>query len=128
MFTFHRFKSRGIGLVATQNIKQGTFLGDYYSKIINVTSNTRHVYNGWIETYPLGRFLNHNPSCNLELVLKKNRVELFTAEDILENTELTVNYLSAANLINLPEHLRIDYHFQDFQFLEETLNFSKNLI
>lgn len=125
MYSFYKFHSRGIGIISSDLIFKDTLIGEYYSKNIQITVNTRHVYDGWIETTPLGRFLNHNPQSNLRLILEENTVKAYAVEDIAPKTELTVNYIEAADIINLPYSLRVKYNFDNFTYDSENIDIQK---
>lgn len=128
MYNFYKFTTRGVGIVSTVPIVGGTLVGEYYSKNIQITPNTRHVYDGWIETSPLGRFLNHSPQSNLRLILEKNAVKAYAVEDIAPEVELTVNYIEAANTINLPNSYRVKYNFYNFTYENENIFIQKAFI
>lgn len=128
MFTLYKFFSRGVGVVSTTTITKGTLIGYYYSKNIIPSEKNRLLFNGWVETYPLGRFLNHSIDCNLNLILDKDVVMIYSAELIHPGIELTVNYIQAVDLIKLPDHLIIKYGIKNFGYEEEIIDLNKPLI
>ena len=76
----------GLGLIAIDDIEEGTSLG------------ISHIYdqrfeNNWIRT-PLGGFINHsdNPNCVKMKDLLSNFYHLIASEDIKMGEELTVTY------------------------------------
>lgn len=128
MFTLYKFSTKGIGVVSTTVIPKGTFIGHYYSKNIIPSEKNRLLHDGWVETYPLGRFLNHNMKSNLRLILDKDVVMIYSDQIININEELTVNYLKAVNLINLPDRLIAKYGIKNFEYEEELIDLSKSFI
>ena len=128
MYTFYKFKTRGIGLISTQFIKKDTYLGDYYSKEISSSPTTRHVFDGWIETDPLGRYLNHSINCNTYLLPDTYRVKIYSLTDIQVNTEVTVNYLKVGESINLPDDFRRRYKIFEYPYVEEEIILDKYTI
>lgn len=128
MYSFYNFKSRGIGIITNTSIKKDTYVGIYFSKNQQISSDSRLIYNGWIETNPLGRFLNHNSNCNLYFVKKEYDIELYTKVDININTELTVDYTQIVKLINLPDSLILAYEIFNYEYIEEVITINKNII
>jgi hypothetical protein len=128
MYSLYKFQTRGIGVISDMDIIKDTFIGNYFSKNEQLTPNSRLIYNGWVETNPLGRYLNHNINSNLYLIKKDNVIELYTNENIFAHTELTINYMDIIELIDLPEHLILEYGISDFNYIEETINLNKNII
>ncbi len=128
MYSLYRFKTRGIGVVSTIDIPNGTFIGNYLSKKEQLTSESRLIYDGWIETNPLGRYLNHNSDSNLYLIKNGDNIELYSKYDIKINTELTVDYFEIKNLINLPDSLVLSYEIYNFDYIEEEIVTNKNII
>lgn len=128
MYSFYNFKNRGIGIISNIDIQKNTYIGEYLSKKEQLSPHSRLIYDGWIETNPLGRFLNHNIDCNLYFVKKENIIELYTLADIHKHTELTVDYTKIQNLINLPDSLVLEYHIFNFDYIEEEIIIQKNII
>lgn len=110
------FPSRGVGLVAMEDIDAITNLGDYLIKGGQITKDTMEVWDGWVETPILGRYLNHNRSANTFPIMKDGRVIIYTKNKIQSNEELTVNYLEVAALINLPDEKREAFGIKDFEY------------
>lgn len=94
---------KGVGIVASKEIKEGTFLGVYFKKDIELIKDCSYVFNGWIETYPLGRYLNHSFSPNLSFEITNCEVQLYTNIAVSRETELTVDYLKLKNLLFIPD-------------------------
>lgn len=122
IFEKYNFSSRGIGIISTQKISNNFFIGDYFTKSHPVTTQSRFIYDGWIETNPLGRFLNHNRNPNCTLKLCKNVIEIYTNREIGEFEELTINYLDVINLISLPKSLIERYSIIDYDYVDEVIN------
>ena len=128
MYSLYKFKHRNIGVVSDINISYGTYIGNYFSKKEQLSSESRLIYDGWIETNPLGRYLNHNLDCNLNLVKKDNVIELYANRNIPKHTELTVDYTNIVKLINLPESLVLTYEIFNFDYIEEEVIINKSII
>lgn len=128
IYTFYNFKTRGIGLISKTRIPKDTCIGNYLSKNIQLTPQSRFIYNGWIETNPLGRYLNHNPNSNLILVKGDGVIEAHAKMDIDANVELTVNYMDIIKIIDLPKDLVEKYKIFDYDYVEEKILLNSNLI
>lgn len=128
MYSLYKFKTRGIGVVSTIDIPNGTFIGNYLSKKEQLTTESRLIYNGWIETNPLGRYLNHNTNCNLSFLKKDDVIEVYSNQNILKNTELTVDYTEIIKLIKLPEMMVWNYEIFNYDYIEEEIVTQKNII
>jgi hypothetical protein len=68
MFRKYNFKSRGVGIISSKLIPSNTFIGNYFTKTETITTESRLIYEGWVETNPLGRYLNHNRISNCNLI------------------------------------------------------------
>jgi hypothetical protein len=128
MYSLYKFKTRGIGVVSTINIPKDTLVGNYFSKKEQLTSESRLIYDGWIETNPLGRYLNHNKNSNLRFLKKDDVIEIYTNQNILKNTELTVDYTQIIKLINLSDSLVLAYEIFNYDYIEEEIVTNKNII
>jgi len=128
MYYLYKFKTRGIGIVSTIDIPMDTFVGNYLSKKEQLTSESRLIYDGWIETNPLGRYLNHNKNSNLRFLKKDDVIEIYTNQTILKNTELTVDYTQIIKLINLSDSLVLAYEIFNYDYIEEEIVTNKNII
>lgn len=128
MITKHQFRTRGIGLITTKPIQKNSLVGNYLEKNIIVSSESRPIIDGWIETNPFGRYLNHNANPNLYFVVKKNKIEIYSKHDIKEYTELTVNYIDILKLLNIPDNLKSKFHIVDFEYIEEDIKITKQII
>ncbi len=128
MFKKHNFKSRGIGIISSISIPVDTFIGNYFTKSETISTESRLIYEGWVETNPLGRYLNHNrtPNCNLEL--DGDSIKIYTNRDINQFEELTINYLDVIKIIELPIRLTNKYGVFDFDYIEEDVIIKQNLI
>ncbi len=128
MFKKHNFKSRGIGIISSISIPSNTFIGNYFTKSETISTESRLIYEGWVETNPLGRYLNHNriPNCNLEL--DGDSIKIYTNRDINQFEELTINYLDVIKIIELPMRLINKYGVFDFNYMKEEVIIKQNLI
>ena len=126
MFTKYNFESRGLGIIATTEIPAQTHIGSYFTKSESVTDENRMIYDGWIETNPLGRYMNHNRDNNCDLYLSGDVIKLVTNRNVRLHEELTVNYLHIIKAINLPEELVRKYDIRDFDYVEEIINIFEN--
>jgi hypothetical protein len=126
MFTKYNFESRGLGMIATTPISAKTQIGTYFTKGESVTEENRLIFDGWVESNPLGRYMNHNRNNNCDLYLSGDTINLVTNRDIRTHEELTVNYLHIIKAINLPEELVKKYDIRDFDYVEEIIDISKN--
>ena len=126
MFTKYNFESRGLGIIATTDIPSQTHIGSYFTKDESVTEENRLIYDGWVETNPLGRYMNHNRDNNCDLYLSGDVIKLVTNRSVRLHQELTVNYLHIIKAMNLPDELVKKYDIRDFDYVEEIINISKN--
>ena len=82
--TIKSSKIDGLGLFATENIKESTSLG-----ISHVSD--RWFSGGYIRT-PLGGFVNHNNTPNCRTSLEGRLIYIITTTDIKAGEELTLKY------------------------------------
>jgi len=128
MFKRYKFNSRGIGIISSKVIPFNTLIGNYFTKSEPITIESRFIYNGWVETNPLGRYLNHNRNPNCNLILNKDSIEIYTNKEISVFEELTINYMNVVDLIELPESLIDRYSIIDYDYIEEEIIIQKELI
>lgn len=128
MFKRYKFNSRGIGIISSKIIPFNTLVGNYFTKKEPITNESRLIYEGWIETNPLGRYLNHNRTPNCNLILKNDIIQIYTNREISVFQELTVNYLDVINIIELPIRLKNKYGIYDFDYIEEEVVIKQDLI
>lgn len=128
MYRIYNFKTRGIGVISTKEILNNSLVGYYFTKIEPITIESRFIYDGWIETNPLGRYINHNRNPNCRLVLNNDVIEIYTKRNIEELEEITVNYLEIVELISLPESLVERYAIKDYDYIEENIIKKTNII
>lgn len=128
MFKKYNFQTRGIGLISTKEISKDMYIGDYFTKFEPITIESRFIYDGWIETNPLGRYLNHNRLPNCRLVLDGSIIRIFTNKDIKEFEEFTINYLDIIEIIKLPKFLIEKYSIIDYDYNEETVSKTLKMI
>ena len=128
-YNIFKFKTRGLGVVCGDTIKEGTYIGNYFEK--NIVSNevSRHIYNRWFETPFFGRYLNHNNLPNCKLELSTDSIKIIANKDINVNEEITVNYLDVIDILNLPKEEVLKHGIQNFEYIEEPIDlFSKQAI
>ena len=115
-FNIIDFPERGKGLVSIQTIFPGKVIGLYLSKELEPILEGRVLYDGWIESTPIGRYVNHSnrPNCNVSL--DSNNISLVSNNVIDYHEEITVNYLEVAELINLPKNQYSKYGIEDFSY------------
>ena len=120
-----KFKTRGHGIVAVDNISKGDVIGNYFEK--NHTSNEipRYIYDGWFENPFLGRYINHNKNSNCKLSIKDDCIEVVAKTDILKNEEITVNYFDIVDILNLPESEIKKHGIEDFEYIIEEVDLDK---
>lgn len=128
MFKRYKFNSRGIGIISSKVIPFNILVGNYFTKSEPITIESRFIYNGWVETNPLGRYLNHNRNPNCNLILNKDSIEIYTNREISVFEELTINYMNVVDLIELPESLIDRYSIIDYDYIEEEIIIQKELI
>jgi hypothetical protein len=128
MIRKYNFESRGIGIISSKPISYNTFIGNYFSKFEPITIDSRLIYDGWVETNPLGRYLNHNRIPNCNLLLNNDVIEIYTNKDINKFEELTVNYMDVISLIELPIRLTNKYGVYDFDYINEEVIINKSLL
>lgn len=124
----YRFNTRGVGIVSNTQIVKDTYIGNCASKFETITKENRIIYNGWIETNPLGRYINHNRTPNCKVILDGDTVKLYSMNNIDIWEELTVNYLDFANVIEMPENLLEKFGIRDFDYIPETIKVETKLI
>ena len=123
-----KFKSRGHGLVTTQNINPKSFIGNYFEKEHQSYEIPRHIYDGWFEHPFFGRYINHNKTPNCNLVLNKNCIQVISNQNILKNEEITVNYFEIVDILNLPECEVEKHGIKDFEYITEYIDLDKKQI
>ena len=128
--TNHSFKvvdinTRGKGLVTVDTIFPGTSIGIYLSKNLTPIVEGRVLYDGWIESSPIGRYVNHSNTPNCNVSLNGKDIFLISNNVIDYNEEITVNYLEVAQLIDLPESQYDEYGIEDFEYKKIVENVSK---
>ncbi len=128
MYSLYKFKTRGIGVISNKKIDKDTFIGNYFTKNEPITNESRLIYEGWVETNPLGRYLNHSRNSNCNLILNGDIIEIYTNKEISIFEELTVNYLDVIDIIELPIRLKNKYRVFDFDYIEENVIIKQNLI
>jgi hypothetical protein len=128
MFKKYKFNSRGVGIISSKIIPFNTLIGNYFTKSEPITNKSRLIYEGWVETNPLGRYLNHNRNSNCNLILNKDIIEIYTNREISVFEELTVNYLDVIDIIELPIRLKNKYGIYDFDYIEEEVIIKQDLI
>ena len=128
MFRKYNFKSRGVGIISSKLIPSNTFIGNYFTKTETITTESRLIYEGWVETNPLGRYLNHNRISNCNLILDNNVIKIYSNKDINQFEELTVNYLDVIKIIELPIRLTNKYGVYDFDYTDEEIIIKQDLI
>lgn len=105
MFNFHFDKVKGVCIVTSLNIEKGTTIGTYLLKEGRLIKDCIELVDGWIETYPLGRYLNHSTSPNLEFNYLQDSVELVANRHIEANEELTVDYSEIKKALKIPNKI-----------------------
>jgi hypothetical protein len=128
MFKRYKFNSRGIGIISSKIIPINTLVGNYLTKKEPITAESRLIYDGWVETNPLGRYLNHNRNPNCNLIINEDVIEIYTNREIVVFEELTVNYLDVINIIELPIRLTNKYGIFDFDYIDEEVIIKQTLI
>lgn len=128
MFKKYKFNSRGIGIISSKLIPFDTLIGFYFTKSEPITNESRFIYDGWVETNPLGRYLNHNINANCNLVHNNEAIQIFTNKEINPFEELTINYLDVIDLIKLPKSLIERYSIIDYEYVEEEVVIKQDLI
>jgi SET domain-containing protein len=74
----------GLGLIALESIKAGTYLGETHFQIDGIDD--------WVRT-PLGGFINHSDNNNAKIELVTSHIRgLTTKRDIVKGEEITVFY------------------------------------
>jgi len=128
MYIKYNFKTRGVGIISSIPILKNQYIGNYLSKTELITNQSRALYDGWVETNPLGRYLNHNREFNCQLKLNGDVIKLYSLKDINKWEELTINYLDIVNLINLPDELIQKYQIKDYDYIIEKIEIKSNII
>lgn len=116
LFKVVEFKTRGKGLVTQDTIFPGTVIGLYLSKDLVPIVEGRVLYDGWIESLPIGRYVNHSRTPNSNVSLDGDNIYLVSNNVIDYNDEVTVNYLEVADLIGVTEDMYSKYGIEDFDY------------
>lgn len=120
-----KFKTRGHGIVSTEDIKKDTVIGNYFEKKHTSNEIPRYIYNGWFEHPYYGRYINHNRDSNCYLHLNENCIEVISKIDIQKNTEITINYFDIVNMLNMPDEEIKKHGIEDFTYIEEIVDLDK---
>lgn len=128
MFKKYKFNSRGIGIISSKLIPFNTLIGFYFTKTEPITIESRFIYDGWVETNPLGRYINHNRISNCKLIRNGDFIELYSNKEIGVFEELTINYLDVIKLIELPKSLIERYSINDYDYVDEDVIIKQDLI
>lgn len=128
IYSKYNFETRGIGIISNDIILKDTFIGNYLSKSEMVSNESRAIYDGWVETNPLGRYINHNKNFNCKLKIEGDIIQLYTICDVNKWEELTINYLDIIPLINLPQNLVKKYQIKDYDYITEEIKIKNTLI
>lgn len=128
MFKKYKFNSRGIGIISSKLIPFNTLIGFYFTKTEPITIESRFIYDGWVETNPLGRYINHNRISNCKLIRNGDFIELYSNKEIGVFEELTINYLDVIKLIELPKSLIERYSIIDYDYVDEDVIIKQDLI
>jgi hypothetical protein len=128
IYTRYRFKTRGVGIISNTQIIKDTYIGNCASKFETITKESRIIYDGWIETTPLGRYMNHNRNPNCKVILDGDLIKVYSIINIEMWEELTINYLDMAHLLKLPENLVKKFGIIDFDYIPETIKIETKLI
>lgn len=115
-FKIVNFPDRGKGLIVEDTILPGTVIGIYLSKDLKPIVEGRVCYGNWIESIPLGRYINHNRIPNCNVTLDGNNISLVSNNVIDYNEEITVNYIEVAELIKVPKDQYDKYGIKDFDY------------
>lgn len=105
IFNFYYDEVKGVCIVTSLNIEKGTTIGTYLLKEGRLIKDCIELVDGWIETYPLGRYLNHSTNPNLEFNYLKDSVELVANRHIKANEELTVDYSEIKKALKIPNKI-----------------------
>lgn len=128
MYLKYNFKTRGIGIISSVDILKNTYIGNYFSKTELITNQSRAIYNGWIETNPLGRYINHNSNYNCRIIEDGNFIKLYYICDIKKFEEITINYLHISDIIQLPDYLIKKYSIINYNYINEPIIINSSLI
>lgn len=128
MVKLYNFKTRGLGVITTEAIPKEFFIGSYMKKDINQSSNSRLIYNGWVETNPLGRYINHNRNPNTFIKEVGDSLNLFSTEKIRSYSELTINYFDVAKTLEIPQNKLTELGVVDYDYVDEAIDKVVNLI
>jgi hypothetical protein len=128
LYSTYRFKTRGVGIISNTQIIKDTYIGNCGSKFETITKESRIIYDGWIETNPLGRYINHNRASNCKVILDGDFIKLYSITNIDMWEELTINYSDMGNLLKIPETLRKKIGNRDFDYIPEVIKVETKLI
>ena len=124
----YKLETRGVGLITDRLIPKGALVGNYVLKNVPTSPLQRHIFDGWVETDPFGRYLNHDKNSNLEFNLNNEAVEVFARDAIQPYTELTVNYFDLVELLNIPKNIIEEFRIKNFDYEEELIKINKDLL
>ena len=95
--------SSGLGLFASEEIKKGSFVIEYYGPIITTEKSSYvggkylfEINNNWVingsPRYNKARYVNHSCAPNCETDIKGKRVYISAIKNIKKGTELSYDY------------------------------------
>lgn len=128
IYSTYRFKTRGVGIISNTQIIKDTYIGNCASKFETITKQSRMMNDGWVETKPLGRYINHNRTPNCKLILDGDFIKLYSIINIDMWEELTMNYFDMAHLLKLSEDLIKKFGIKDFDYIPEVIKVETKLI
>lgn len=127
-YTVYRFKTRGVGIISNTQIIKDSYIGNCASKFEPITKENRVIYDDWVETNPLGRYINHNRTPNCKVILDGDFIKLYSMTNIDRWEELTINYLDMGRLLKIPEELKKKIGNKDFDYIPEVIKVETKLI
>lgn len=105
MYSFYNHKDKGICLITNIKLNKGTILGPYLIKHGKLIKDCVEIIDGWVESYPLGRYLNHSTKPNLQFKYTEDTISVITSSEIEAGEELTVDYIEIKDILTIPDKI-----------------------
>ena len=97
-FVIDRASIDGYGVIASQNIKKGEFIGTAITDEAAVVGEVHH------DTRTrLGQKLNHQDKENAIQKSENNTLNVYAKNNISEGEEITINYMNAPDYVDKPQ-------------------------
>ena len=119
MYRIRKTKNMGYGVFTNKSFESESIIGKVCVKgAIPYITVGRLIYDGWCETHPLGRYINHSSEPNCNVIHNDNIINLVSNTAIKQDDELTMNYFDIAKIVNLPKETWEEHFYSEGIFDE----------